>query len=204
MFMGNLGEVYNAVRVGDLVGYGDSRPLDAEMVTGTTPKWHAWETLPGHEQIFASHLSGRRFMIYLPEIEEDEIRRGRKVTTTKLLFRGYVFVFVWDMNRHRSRIESCPGAYRLVCLGNGEPAIISDTEIHNLQRQENQRRPLKAMLEIVKKPKRRWRNKRVEFREELIHDNEIVSVRCRDALLDVYSLDSNGRNQALRRALGLA
>ena len=61
MFLGNLGEVYNAVRVGDLVGYGDSRPLDAEMVTGTTPKWHAWETLPGHEQIFASHLSGPWF-----------------------------------------------------------------------------------------------------------------------------------------------
>ena len=202
--MGNLGEVYKAVEVGDMIGYGDARPLDAEMVGGVTPNWHAWESLPGHEHIFAAHLAGRRFMVYVPEIEEDEIKRGRKVTTTKLLFRGYVFVFVWDINRHRSRIESCPGAYRLVCLCSGEPAVISDADIHNLQRQENRRRPLKAMLEIMKKPKRRWRNKRIEIREELIHDNEIVSVRCRDSLRDVYSLDSDGRNQALRRALGLA
>ncbi len=212
MAAGNMRDVQRAVSVGEIVDYAGTSELNAEIVPNKDPTWHVIETLPAHEHIVAGHLVGRRFGVFVPEKDETVVRRGRKYFTRRLLFTGYVFVFVWDIERHFSRITAVPGVHRVICWtteGKSKPVVISDKMIDEIRAVENRYRPLPPILAesgvIGIKKKRRWRKSRQDGSDNNAIDPTIVAVRPWSAFQDaLISLDDDGRNQTLQKALGLA
>lgn len=220
MLMGNMeqvrAELGRDLQVGDIVDY-NGNPTLAEIVPGRTPQWHVVETHPNRERTAAGHLIARRFGVFLPEKEETVVRRGRKFDQTSLIFRGYIFVFVWDIVEHIDRINSIPGVSRLVYVetmgGRRLPATLTDEQIDQIRAVENHERPLPAITipeEIIRpKGKGRWTKKQKRLydlqRQQIEHDNEVVACRPWSAFQDsLLTLDEEGRNQTLRNALGLA
>lgn len=210
---GNMRNVQQALSVGEIVDYDGASALNAEIVAGTEPGWYIIETFANHERIAAAHMVGRRFGVFVPEKEETVVRRGRKIATTRLLFTGYVFVFVWDIERHFRRLTAIPGVMRVICRSGGGqpvPVKISDKMIDDIRAVENKHRPLPPILAesgvIGIKKKRRWRKSRQKPQDDAnAIDPTIVAVRPWSAFQDaLITLDEQGRNQTLHRALGLA
>lgn len=184
----------------------------AEVFPDVTPHWHVVTVLPGQERTAADDLSDRCFGVYLPESEHTEIRRGRKVDLKRLMLPGYVFVFVWDVDRHVDRIRACDGVRGLLFI-NGKVAIVPDALIDRVRRVENYYRPLKGLTPetdgaTAKKPKRCWRKKRkvegwVDAQQQW--DNEIVSVHSYSPFLEELRAAANDQQaSAFHKALGLA
>lgn len=176
----------------------------AEIVEGTAPKWYVLTTAANQERIAASHLIGRRFGVYLPETERTIVKRGNR-----LLFRGYVFLFVWDIDRHQRRIRACPGVMGFLCR-EGRPAVLPDAEIDKIRKYENSERPICLPIEAVatpKKKKKRWRRSRRAVEEAVPEEeNAIVDVRPWGFRFDepLVSPVEETRISALHKALGLA
>lgn len=215
---GNLDQVRAALQRdlqrGDIVDHAHFNPLSAEIVPTVSPCWHVIEAHPNHERSVAAHLIARRFGVFVPETEEDIIRRGRKVHVTRLMFTSYVFVFVWDINRHWSRLGSIPGVMRIMQRPDsaspiGNAVVISDYLINKVRAVENSKRPLPPIMVdevayLSKKKRGRWRKDRKTKREIEIQPNDIVAVRSWSAFEDaLLTLDVEGRNQALEKALSL-
>lgn len=205
------------LEVGDVVDYSLTNPTLAQIVPGVTPCWHVIETHPNRERTAAGHLVARRFGVFVPEKEETIVRRGRKLEQTSLMFRGYIFIFVWGINQHFNRIRAVPGFSRIVTTenpdGSRKPAVLTDQQIDQIRAVENRERPLPAIVipEHMMMPKRkgRWRkNQKALYaleQEQLKRDSEVVRCRPWSAFQDsLMTLDSEGRNQTLRNALGLA
>ncbi|WP_316184705.1 transcription termination/antitermination protein NusG [Bradyrhizobium sp. SZCCHNRI1003] len=213
--IGNLSEVRAQLsewRKGQVVGFVD--PCDrrnAEIVPKVSARWHVIETHPNHERTAAAHLIARRFGVYLPETECDVVRRGKKVHVTPVMFPGYLFVFVWDIDRHWSRIVSNPGVAGIMTLPDASgarlPVVMSDALIDYIRIVENGERSLPDILvlddiDIGKKKRRRWRKDRIGKRK--LTQDDIICVRTWDAFRDgISSLDSEERNQTLMTALSL-
>lgn len=195
---GNLAEVRRQLAIGDIVDDCASS-LSAELLPDITATWHLVETHPSSERKAAEYLIARRFGVYIPEIEETVVRRGRKFDRKSLMFTGYIFVFVWDVLKHQSRIEAVPGVARLMLVDGERPAVISDEIIDQIRAVENSKRPIPGFANGTTK-KKRWRKSQKE------QDHwEIVSTRAWSPFLDnLNTIDSNGRNQALWKALGLS
>jgi len=213
MLMGNMeqvrAELGRDLQVGDVVDY-SGNPTLAQIVPGVEPRWHVVETHPNRERTAAGHLIARRFGVFVPEKEETIIRRGRVLDQVSLMFRGYVFVFVWDVVQHINRIRAIPGVMRMVSFADGTPAVISDELIDKIRVVENTLRPLPAIMDDIVKPKKgRWTKKQKMIyqlqREQARRDFEVVACRPWSPFEnDIMTLDSEGRNQTLRKALGLA
>jgi transcriptional antiterminator NusG len=218
---GNLQQVraalHGELKIGDIVDYSPLASRAAELVPGAEPHWHVIETHPNGEATAAGHLIARRFGIFVPEIEETIIRRGRKIDVKRLMFRGYIFVFVWDILSHQRRIESVPGVARIMYVetagGRKLPAVISDKKIDEIRAVENRERPLPEIMmpEQIGMPKKKGRWKKIQKklyelqRAQWEHDNEVVGCSPWSAFQDgLMTLDADGRNQTLRKALQLA
>jgi transcription antitermination factor NusG len=173
-------------------------PRNAELKPGVTPKWHLIETYANCERKVASEMVARRFGIFVPESDEILVKRGRKIKRVQLMFPGYVFVFVWDVLEHRQRIEAIDGVLQLVLITSPtgpKPAELRDDAIDAIRAVENGERPL---FEARSNRKRRGYSKRA-------FDNEVIAVHPWSAFQDrLLTLDSEGRNQTLRKALGLS
>lgn len=225
---GNLAQVREATRgdvaVGDVVGYGDSNSLYAEMSRDVELRAYLLETTPGHENIAAGHLVGRRFPIYLPEMRYDgvawvdeesgrmRVAPGDKLPRARLMFPGYVIVFAWlsdgDKNYHRLGV---PGARRLMRKTGGELFRFNDGAIDDIRSIEAILNPIEIPQEWQQKRKRYgWRKKRRQAAEQEVkmlvapqrwlnlgNDQWISAV---DAL---RILDDNDATQSLGKALGL-
>jgi transcriptional antiterminator NusG len=145
MSKGNLSEV--CVAVGQVVGIVD--PVDprmADMAPGVTGSWILVETYPNEERTVAAHLVARRFGIYVPEIQQTIVRRGRKIEVTRLMFTSLIFVFVWGVERHWKRIISVPGVARIrtITAANDRtiPLVVPDQVINRIRVCENIERPI--------------------------------------------------------------
>lgn len=170
--------------------YALAHPLNAQIVVDCTPRWHVVITRPGEEGIASGHLIGRRFGVYQPmETRQYPACRGRAAYSRNLpLFRGYLFVFVWDINAHVRRIMACPGISRVLCDGS-RAAVVPDRLINELQAREA------GMTAIPRRSKRNKRN----------HETvEIIRIAPYSALHGIESLDDAGRISLLHQALGLA
>lgn len=220
MLMGNMEQVRAALgrdlKVGDVVDY-SGNPTLAQIVPGMTPRWHLIETHPNRERTAAGHLIARRFGVFLPEKEETIVRRGRKLDQTTLMFRGYIFIFVWGVLHHIKRIEAIPGVSRVVFVDVSEglrmPAILTDEQIDQIRAVENTQRPLPAITveDVIQVPKQkgRWTKKQKRLyelqRAEFEAANEVVACRPWSAFQDgIMDLDGEVRNQTLRNALRIA
>lgn len=205
------------LEIGDVVDYSPNNPTLAEIVPGVMPRWHVIETHPNRERIAAAHLIARRFGVFVPEKDETIVRRGRRIDQTSLMFRGYIFIFVWGINQHFNRIKAVPGFSRIVTTenpdGSRKPAVLTDEQIDQIRAVENRERPLPAIVMpehmMVPKKKGRWRKNQKSLyylaQEQLKRDSEVVRCRPWSAFEDgLMTLDSDGRNQTLRTALGLA
>lgn len=218
---GNLADVRAALgrdfEIGDVVDSSASNPLLAEVYPEVSPCWHVIETHPSRERTAAAHLIARRFGVFIPEKEETVVRRGRKFEQTSLMFRGYIFVFVWDIMVHMRRIQAVPGVSRVMfltdCTGRRWPAVLTDEQVDAIRAVENHERPLPEITipQEISMPnkKGRWTKRQKMLNElrkaEFERDNEVVACRPWSPFQEeLLTLDTDGRNQSLRKALGLA
>lgn len=196
----NLAGVFNPVMVeyAQTIRNHDTRagPQDAELM-GNAPQWYIAITAPNSERSAAAHLVGRRFGVYLPEIEK-RIPASRKRPARverRSMFPGYLFLFVWDIEAHVRRIRACPGIINLMYNGDN-PAIIPDLLIDRIQTQEFEQ------LRFVRPKRQRWRTcKLLDVEDD--GSNNIVAIHSYSALHDIAKLDDRGRNSLLHKALGL-
>lgn len=183
-------------------------PYSAEIVPGAEATWHAVITAPAHERIAASHLISRGFGIYLPETEDVEVKRGRKVTRTRPLIPGYLFVYVWDIARHARRIRACTGVLDFL-LSDGRIMVIPWAIIDQLRVIENYERPIVLPMDEVVRPKqakkKRWRKSRAEPSLQAV-PAEIIGVHAYSPFIEEMrqGLDDENRIAVFKRALGLA
>ncbi len=163
--------------------------LQAEIATEDAQAgWHVLVTMPGQERIAAAHLTARRFGVYVAEMQAVDNRRGKEA-----MFPGYVFVFVWGIDQHWQKILGCPGITRIL-------APISWQDIDRIRAIENEHCPLPLVRAKLPRGYRRNR-KREDYARTT---DQVVSVRSWSAFQDgIAGLDGEGRNQLLRKALGL-
>src|SRR4051812_7982600 len=89
---------------------GLARPVEnfdhrnAELAVGVTPAWYVIETYSHRERKVADELIERRFGIFVPEIEETIVRRGRSIDRKSLMFTSYIFVFMWLTAENYTRV----------------------------------------------------------------------------------------------------
>ena len=211
---GNMHQVYRELGEDNArrVRLADERMIkqggfNAEIVQGAAAKWYVLTTAANQERLAAAHLIGRRFGVYLPETEERTVHRGRVRDVRRLLFRGYLFLFVWDIERHLRRIRACPGVMGILCR-EGHPAVLPDAAIDEIREYENSERPIAMPVEVVagsKKKKKRWRRSRKPADAVAATDNTIVDVRPWGFRFDeaLVSPDEETRISALHKALGM-
>jgi len=188
----------------------DSR--NAEMARGVTPAWYVIETNPRRERKVADELVSRRFGIFVPEIEETIVRRGRKFERKSLMFTSYIFVFLWLTDENYARIKHLDDVMRFLTMDDGKPAVISDHEIDILRAIENGKRPFPLVeieggadqqppARLSKRARRRWKPK-PKFVDPI---KDTIAVRAWSAFHDGFvTLDSEQRNQTLLKALSLS
>jgi transcription antitermination factor NusG len=191
-------------------------PIHAEVIPNTKPTWHVLRVEPGRERTTAAYLAERRFGTYLPEFERTRIARGRKTTRMLPMFPCYLFVFVWGIDRHWRRIESCPGVMGALFLhGDDMPAAVPDRIMDHIQAAETELRLHGGVVErghVVERKKKRPRRKK---RREPVRDpdlppgielgptQELVTISTKSYFADVGMLDEAARNSLLMKALGL-
>jgi transcription antitermination factor NusG len=177
--------------------------LDATIVEGVDPKWHVVEVGPGQEFSTAERLADRRFGTFVPSfIVETKDRYGNLRARRLRLFHGYVFIFVWDIEKHWTRITSCKGVIQILKDGN-DAAKVPDEMIAHLRIREVYEQ---EKLEDAK-PKKRKRRKKKVYVEELEGQVKIQPVRWTfkggEWLNDIETLDGENRRAVFLRALGI-
>ena len=167
---------------------------NAELLPNVTPKWYVIEVYPNAERRVAEELMARRFGIFIPESDETVVYRGRKVERVALMFPGYIFVFVWDVFKHLSRIETISGVMRVLMTVDCTPLVLTDQQIDEIRTVENGERPIRHVTSKVKR--RRRKNRASPY--------DVIATRAWSPFQDgLLSLDSQQRNQTLQIALGL-
>ncbi len=183
-----------------------ANPFQAE-IAAEPARWHVIVTEPNREATAAGHLIGRGFGTYLPEYDQVAVTRGRKRVIHRKMFPGYLFVFIWSIERQWRRIASCTGVTRLLLNGQ-HPAILSDEQINEIQTREiSQLVNGHESLLFGGTPKRRKRMKRWEKElerhacEHMVNGNFRASTKSHFA--GIEASDPVVRNSVLHRALGM-
>lgn len=92
----------------------------------TEKTWFLAQVKPNCAQVADKNLRFQKFQTFLPMEQFTLQRRGRFVTTTRLLFPGYVFVGFDATKGHWRRVNSTHGVTRLVTFGNVPAAVPTD------------------------------------------------------------------------------
>ncbi len=213
--MTKLPDAFSADVMAELARPAERRdPHYAQIVGEKVPRWFVVEVFASAQAEVAAELAEHRFGIYVPELDETVIKRGRKIDRRVPMFKGYVFVFMWYSDQHWQWITNTPGVLAVV-------GSLTDAEVDIVRKIENQNRPiiidLPAAVEAPaarskSKKKNRWKNlksaKAKAAKPKVITEqdlrNEIITTRTWSAFDDLIELDSEGRNQTLRKALGLS
>lgn len=176
--------------------------FEAEIVPGCPALWHIVVTYASHEKIAAAHLVGRGFGVYLPERDKAWFTRGVRRQRRIPLYPNYLFLFVWDIERHLRRIHACTGVMRILLAGD-KPAVVPDSVIDEMQATEfNQTELPSDWRSTPLKKKRRRRRGRGERAPEEPEADGPITISTYNALVDI-SLDASERISALHKALGL-
>jgi transcription antitermination factor NusG len=135
----------------------DRRSNENATISETvTPKWHVLEVFAGSEMDTVEWLAERGFGVFLPVYFVSSISRGRLVHRRRIVIPGYVFVFVWDIEAHRSRITACETVTKIMMDGE-TAAKVKDEDIQKLRAVELY---LDTFSSASKKKRRRRRNRR--------------------------------------------
>lgn len=97
--------------------------------------WTVVTTKPMAHKKATDNLSRQGFEFYAPKFEEVSIRRGSRFVSDKLLFPGYIFIFVVD------RWRSLLGTFGIssVLLSGENPARVPTQWIEDLKKSESER-----------------------------------------------------------------
>lgn len=148
-------------------------PRMAQVVPGAEAKWFLVETWKLSAERKIADLG---FGLLVPETRERIVRRGRAIDVRRPMFPGYVLVFMWKGGGNWGRLLGCEGVVSIV----GE---LHDEEVYLIRAVENaQGFPVRV------KPR---------------HYSRMRARRWQDWLNEIRSLDSDKRNQALRKLLSL-
>lgn len=111
-----------------------SRPTDAE-VSDAPAKWYLVRTFPGDDGRAMRWLARRRFGVFQAMQQRRAGRNDpRLVQGYEPVFPGWVFVFCWDVEKMRARIESTPGVMKLLCdPATNNPVPIDEDFIERLR-----------------------------------------------------------------------
>jgi transcription antitermination factor NusG len=107
--------------------------------------WGVVQVQPMCERRALLHLGWQGFDTYAPRERTTHITRGRKVTSSRLLFSRYVFVW---MAEHWYRLFATAGISRLLMTGN-EPSKLPDGLVEQLRSRERNG--------LIQLPKHRFR-----------------------------------------------
>lgn len=129
---------------------------NANYIEDKEPKWHVLEVYAGREFDTVEWLAERGFGVFVPVYYVSEISRGRQIHRRKKVIPGYVFVFVWDIEAHRSRITACETVFKIMMDGD-RAAKVKDEDIQKLRAIEFY---LDHYSSASKKKRRRRRNRR--------------------------------------------
>lgn len=173
--------------------------LDAEVIPGALAMWHLIET--DREVTTAAGLAGRRFGVYLPYQRTASMRKGLKAIKTELMFPGYVFVWVHDLELQWPRMRAVPGVWRVLKRANGEPVIVSEAVIDYIQMLEHRHDQALAKLWEGRPAKRTRRGKGASFLSE--PEEQEITARCYSALNSAIDKPQQARISLFRRAMGL-
>lgn len=182
----------------------------------SAPQWHIARVAPGHERIAAAHAIGRvrlltatehlvnrGFGVFVPEREYSDIHHGRKRRFVRPMIPGYVFLFVWDINRQWLRIRDCPGVLGILMCG-PQAAVVPEWLIDFLRAEENRERPMVYTVEQII-PRKRKRASRKVSRVVPIYADDIVSDGCYSLKFrdEFANPDPEIRLSAFHKAMGL-
>lgn len=170
-----------------------SGPYYAEIVPGSEPLWHLLATVPTAENDAIDQLSARRFGVWSPEAEVIRMVRGRKVAQRRRLFPGHVLLFVWDVMAHWRRIMNNPAVTRILSVDE-RPVVVPFKDIRDLQVIEF------YGVEALTPRRRHWRKKKGRM---VSTGPDVISISPKSYWSDVTTLDDDGRNRLLHKALGL-
>jgi transcription antitermination factor NusG len=104
--------------------------MDNPRINNTIKRWYALYTKPRHEFKARTELSEIGIEYYLPTITTIKQWSDRKKKVTEPLFRGYVFVYVNEKERHNAL--NAQSIVKTICF-DGKPEPIPDWEIENLK-----------------------------------------------------------------------
>jgi hypothetical protein len=174
-------------------------PYHAEIVEGCEPLWHVLKVAPAHDNIAAGHLLARRFGVYVPTFLKQKIERGTLRRRRMLLLPGYVFLFVWNLKRHMRRVLACPGVSGIL-LAAGEPAIVPDKMIDELQAREFEAEGFRFTA-----ARKRRRNRGSGSAQPSDNSGKfVISIVTYSALDGIEQLGEAQRFDAFHKAMGLA
>ncbi|MBU0599306.1 transcription termination/antitermination protein NusG [bacterium] len=100
--------------------------------------WYVIQAYSGHENRVKSNIEQRlRSMnmedkvkqILIPTEEVTEVRRGKKVLSTKKFFPGYILIEVGMTEEVWQVIKNVPGVFGFVGIKNGQPLPIEENEV---------------------------------------------------------------------------
>ena len=169
------------------------------------PRWHALIVRPNQERRAVKFLSLRGFGVFDPFIKREREVRGRKRFYLERLLPGYVFAFLWNLERNYTRVLACPHVIGFAKTTHGNPVTISDKEVEKLEGQEISESAVFAEVARMNRPPATTR-KQKRYRKEALNAEpvEIPRVRSYSALWDgIEDLDSEERICRFRRALCL-
>lgn len=92
-----------------------ANPADAEIDDTSEGNWYLVHTFPGDDAKAMRWLARRRFGVFRPmQQRKSPHREGQSIGVMEAVFPGWLFVYVWDVRKHHSRITSLPGVHDIL------------------------------------------------------------------------------------------
>jgi transcription antitermination factor NusG len=135
---GNMADVYSKMRevtreINEIVSHTASLEAsienESEAVDDPSGDWYLVNTFAGDDVRAMRWLARRRFGVFRPMQQRKTARsEGDVVGVMEPVFPGHLFVYVWDIDKARSRILNCPGVMGLLCTVEGRPIRINQAD----------------------------------------------------------------------------
>lgn len=100
-----------------------------------TCNWYLIQCRPKQEQRAQEHLQNQGFESFLPRLQAERIKKGKRQHCDEPLFPGYLFIRLDPQTQNWSTIRSTRGVRQLVQFG-GHPAEVPQDIITELQQQQ--------------------------------------------------------------------
>lgn len=98
--------------------------------------WYVIQTKPRQEFRALEQLQNQGFTCFLPTLQQERIRRGKRTTAVEPLFARYLFIQLDTVSSNWSPIRSTRGVSNLVAFG-GRFATLPDAWVEALQSAAN-------------------------------------------------------------------